>query len=119
MIGAACLLMGIAAFVTAFAWKHVLSPKLSWSAAEQQEYSDASLALQTAVHRPGRRADRPPDPQLVAAQSRLDEIQARLDRAIAVHEHGGTVLFAIGLPLTGIGGWLLRTCRQADSSDLD
>jgi hypothetical protein len=113
-IAVSCLLVGVAITLTGFAWSHLFTPGSYWSSAEQQEYAAAVIAFKSAVHRPGRRADQPPDSKLIAAQSHFDGMQAKLDRAIAMHHHGGTALRAIGVAVACTSGLLLWAAHRAE-----
>jgi hypothetical protein len=112
--GILCLIAGVGLLTTGLAWRYFFEPTAYWDTQQQQEYVQASRALKEAAYRPGRRASQPPDTQLITAQQRFEEVQAKLDRAIALRSYTGIAIAAVGVLLVAGGMWLIWTNRAAE-----
>jgi hypothetical protein len=107
-VGAVVLLIvGVAVVALGATWKYWHSPQSLWSREQANEYTEAWRTLKIAATSGVRPGDPKTDPKLAAAQARFDAIKAKLDSAIAVHEHTGMVLTAAGAAIVIAGAWLL------------
>ncbi len=107
VIAVVVLVAGVTLTILGITWKHWRSPQMLWTRQQAIEYTDAWRALKVTATSGLQPGDPKNDPKLAAAKARYDAIKSKLDQAIAVDDHSGTVLIAVGVATTAIGAWLL------------
>lgn len=117
IVGVFCIVIGVGLLVASLAWGWFVRADTYWDSTEQKEFEDATRALKEAAYRPGRRADQPVDPGLLAAQQRFNRIQARLERATTFYRYGRAATGAVGCVLLVAGSWLIWTQPRGEGPD--